>query len=143
VTKILLGSNVALPAACLCLLRDLDAIMSIREPTHSTPSKRNYRMFDATLCILLPIVYICLREFSVNFEMNCLVKNSTADFFVQDRRFDIVEDFGCQAAIYPSTIAIILMWFPPLFLCIIAFTYFGILSASSLTETQHSDRMIR
>lgn len=48
-----------------------------------------------------------------------------ADFVVQNHRFEIVQDFGCQAAIYPSTLAIILIWFPPLLLCSIAFSYFG------------------
>jgi pheromone a factor receptor len=66
VTKILLGSNIALPAACLCLLRDLDEALSIREPAPSSHSKRDLRMFDATMCILLPIVYICLREYSID-----------------------------------------------------------------------------
>src|ERR1700759_2274699 len=48
-----------------------------------------------------------------------------ADFFVQHHRFEIVQDFGCQAAIYPSTLAIILIWLPPLLLCSISFMYFG------------------
>jgi pheromone a factor receptor len=142
VTKILIGSNVALPAACLCLLRNLDEISSNREPTPNILAKRDHRMFDATMCILLPIVYVCLRECLNSFKMTCQ-SNITADFFVQDRRFDIIQDFGCQAAIYPSTLAIILMWLLPLFICVTALVFFGTLSASFSIETKHSQRIIQ
>jgi len=117
----------------------LDEVSSTREATHSRLSKSAYRTLDATLCILLPIVYICLRGCSINFKIFRHL-NIAIDFFVQDRRFDIVEDFGCRAAIYPSTLAIILIWLPPLFLCIIGFAYFGTLFTSPTIKTQHSHR---
>jgi pheromone a factor receptor len=44
---------------------------------------------------------------------------------VQHRRFEIVEDYGCQAAVYPSILTIILIWLPPLFLCTITIVYLG------------------
>jgi pheromone a factor receptor len=48
------------------------------------------------------------------------------DFIVQDRRFVIVEDFGCQAAVYPSVPALFLTWFIPLILCMITVFYAGL-----------------
>ena len=115
----------------------MEEISSIHEPALSSHSKRDLRMFDATMCILLPIIYICLREYSIDFDLTSWLIFD-ADFFVQDRRFDIVEDFGCQAAIYPSTFAIIIMWFPPLFICVAAFVFFGIFSAFPMIERQSS-----
>ena len=48
------------------------------------------------------------------------------DFVVQDRRFVIVQDFGCQASIYPSVPALFLTWFIPLILCMITVFYAGL-----------------
>ena len=45
---------------------------------------------------------------------------------VQDRRFVLVEEFGCQAAIYPSVPALFLTWFIPLILCMITVFYAGL-----------------
>jgi pheromone a factor receptor len=36
------------------------------------------------------------------------------DTIVQDRRFVILEDFGCQAAVQDSLLALMIVWFPPL-----------------------------
>ena len=48
------------------------------------------------------------------------------DFVVQDRRFVLVQEFGCQAAIYPSVPALFLTWFIPLILCMITVFYAGL-----------------
>ena len=45
---------------------------------------------------------------------------------MQDRRFVIVQDFGCQAAIYPSIPALFLTWFIPLILCVVTVFYAGL-----------------
>jgi len=45
---------------------------------------------------------------------------------VQDRRFVIVQEFGCQAAIYPSIPALFLTWFTPIILCMITVFYAGL-----------------
>jgi hypothetical protein len=37
----------------------------------------------------------------------------SADAIVQDRRFVILEDFGCQAAVGNSLLALVIVWLPP------------------------------
>lgn len=45
--------------------------------------------------------------------------DANADAIVQDRRFVILEDFGCQAAVNNSLPALIIVWLPPLCISII------------------------
>ena len=45
---------------------------------------------------------------------------------MQDRRFVIVQEFGCQASIYPSIPTLFLTWFIPLILCMITVFYAGL-----------------
>lgn len=41
------------------------------------------------------------------------------DAIVQNRRFVILEDFGCQAAVHDSLPALIVVWLPPLCISVI------------------------
>lgn len=59
VTKLLLASNIAIPAALICHFRELEGVSSNR---HCNLSDRYKKLFEASLCILLPVIYICLRE---------------------------------------------------------------------------------
>jgi len=61
---------------------------------------------------------------SVTFPQTDLLR--TLDFVVQDRRFILVQEFGCQAATYPSVPALFLTWFIPLVLCMITVFYAGL-----------------
>ena len=45
------------------------------------------------------------------------------DTIVQDHRFVILEDFGCQAAVYDSLPALIIVWLPPLCISIIGILF--------------------
>jgi hypothetical protein len=45
--------------------------------------------------------------------------DTNADTIVQDRRFVILEDFGCQAAVHDSLLALIIVWLPPLCISVI------------------------
>lgn len=47
------------------------------------------------------------------------------DCIVQDRRFVIVEDMGCLPAVYSSVVSVIILWFPPLIMCIAAIVLLG------------------
>lgn len=70
VTKILLASDVAFPAALFCIFHNLEEVTSTRKIKMDPCSQRNMRIFDATLCILLPILYILLRRsHSLNSQM--------------------------------------------------------------------------
>lgn len=57
--------------------------------------------------------------------MNQSRLQTSPDFVVQDRRFVVVQEFGCQAATFPSVPALFLTWFIPLILCMITVFYAG------------------
>ncbi|GBE87051.1 predicted protein [Sparassis crispa] len=101
VTKVLLGAWVALPAACLCLCRHLQNCARQVE----TKGRRSFLALDLALCVAVPVLYMAIHV------------------IVQDRRFDLVEEYGCEPSIYISTPAVILIWLPPFVLCVIAFCY--------------------
>jgi Pheromone A receptor len=65
----------------------------------------------------------------VRFQYNCAAQEFISAFFidyiVQDHRFDIVENIGCQAAVYVSAPAIIIIWFPQLFLSALTLIFGG------------------
>ena len=46
-----------------------------------------------------------------------------ADIIVQDRRFLIVKDLGCQVAVHNSILALIIVWLPPLCISTVAIFY--------------------
>ncbi|TFK19182.1 fungal pheromone STE3G-protein-coupled receptor [Coprinopsis marcescibilis] len=97
VTKILLGANVALPASIFCLCIHLERISSVRQAETSLRQKRTRQIIDSIVCLPVPLVYMALH------------------YIVQGHRFDIVEDFGCRAAVYVSVPAVIIVWVPQLF----------------------------
>jgi pheromone a factor receptor len=52
-----------------------------------------------------------------------LESHTHADTIVQDHRFVILEDYGCQAAVYNSLPALIIVWSPPLCISVIGILY--------------------
>ncbi|VDB95393.1 unnamed protein product [Peniophora sp. CBMAI 1063] len=98
VTKLNVGSTVALPAACLCLTIRLESISACRQVSVSHASRRRWMIFDLVMCFGLPCVYMALH------------------YIVQGHRFDIAEDLGCRATYYVSVPAIFIMFIPPLLL---------------------------
>ncbi|KAF8884488.1 pheromone A receptor-domain-containing protein [Infundibulicybe gibba] len=85
VTKLLLGVNVALPGACVCLARYLELASSSRVISTHPRVKRNRMLVELVLCYLFPTIYMSLHVIG------------------QDHRFDLVKDLGCSASIHPST----------------------------------------
>lgn len=101
---VLLGAMVALPGGFLCTARRLEAITSV--PKAEEKYCKTYRIiFEAIVCLLLPVLYMGLH------------------IIVQDRRFVIVEDLGCQVAVHNSILALIIVWLPPLCISTIAILY--------------------
>ncbi|KAI0312764.1 pheromone A receptor-domain-containing protein [Amylostereum chailletii] len=96
VTKLNLGSTLALPAACLCLCIRLESISACRQVSVSYVSKRRWVWFDIAMCWALPMLYMVLH------------------YIVQGHRFDIVEDLGCRATFYVSIPAIFIVFVPHL-----------------------------
>ena len=125
----MLGANLALPAAFLCISRQLELLSSTRTiPCHPTVI-RNWLIFDIFMCYLLPIIYILLRKYNLFHSLS----NPFPDIFcppdlvVQNHRFDLVENFGCSTSVDPSAVGILLMWIPPLLICSISIVFFGLL----------------
>ncbi|PFH48836.1 hypothetical protein AMATHDRAFT_5419 [Amanita thiersii Skay4041] len=108
VTKLTLGTMIALPAACLCIMRRLERTASSRKIPLSQKSRRNWFFVDFLICYVVPLLYMLLH------------------LCFQDHRFDIVEDYGCFASIYPSTVVSVLISLPPLICCIITFVLCGL-----------------
>ncbi|KAF9555100.1 STE3-domain-containing protein [Agrocybe pediades] len=96
VTKLLLGVNVALPAAILCIARELELVTSYRKISTDQIVIRNRMILELVLCYVVPVIYMSLH------------------IVIQDRRFDLVRDYGCSASSHPSTVAFLILWIPPL-----------------------------
>ncbi|KAI0298957.1 pheromone A receptor-domain-containing protein [Multifurca ochricompacta] len=105
---VIFGSMIALPGSFLCISRRLEAITSIRR-VDQKQGRVYHAIFEAIMCFLLPALYMSLHT------------------IVQDRRFVILKDLGCQAAVHNSLPALILVWLPPL--CISVISAFYCLSA--------------
>ncbi|KAJ7156290.1 pheromone A receptor-domain-containing protein [Mycena filopes] len=98
VTRLLLGTTMALPGACLSLAV---ALRSSQRKPHA-PSRRIHTLVDVALCYVLPLLYMVLH------------------FAVQEHRFDLTLSLGCSASIHRSAAAAVVMIFPPLGVCVVA-----------------------
>ncbi|KAK7680869.1 hypothetical protein QCA50_016179 [Cerrena zonata] len=100
-TKIIIGANIALPAACMCVCIHLEQVASVRNVRTSREDKARRQIREAILCFLVPMIWMGLH------------------YIVQGHRFDIIEGFGCRPSTYVSLPAIFLIWFPPLLMSLI------------------------
>ena len=113
-TKLLIGANMALPAACLCVCMHLERVASIRQVCTTKSDKRRRQIVEAILCFGLPIIWMAIREqFFFVFQLKYLI-DDFSDYIVQGHRFDIIEEYGCRPATYVSVPAVFLIWVPPL-----------------------------
>ncbi|KAI0033047.1 GPCR fungal pheromone mating factor, partial [Vararia minispora EC-137] len=102
------ASNLALPAACLCLTIRLERISSARSASTTLTSKRKWMWFDIMMCWGLPLLYLGLY------------------YIVQGHRFDIVEDLGCRFTFYVSVAGLFLVMLPPLLLSFLTLIFAGL-----------------
>ncbi|KAI0028108.1 GPCR fungal pheromone mating factor [Vararia minispora EC-137] len=103
-TKILLGAMVAVPGSLLCLSRQLELVSSRYEHT-KMPSPRYKAIVEFIMCIAIPFLYMSLHT------------------IVQFRRFSVLENLGCQAAVHDSIPGLVLVWLPPFVISAVAFLY--------------------
>ncbi|KAJ3502538.1 hypothetical protein NLJ89_g8842 [Agrocybe chaxingu] len=108
VTKLMLGANIALPGAFLCISRQLELVSSSRTISLDKKVIRNRTILDLTICYAIPILYMSLHVVA------------------QDHRFDLVKNFGCSASIHPSTLSFLIVSIPPLLICILSLVLSGI-----------------
>ena len=111
-TKILLGAMVAVPGAFFCTSRQLEVLTSTFDHTKA-PSLRKKLIVEVLMCIVIPILYMSLREFLSQSHSKPAADDDITDTIVQFRRFSILQDFGCQAAVYDSLPSLMLVWLPP------------------------------
>ncbi|KAI0752090.1 GPCR fungal pheromone mating factor [Fomes fomentarius] len=104
-TKVLIGANLALPAACMCVCIHLEQVASVRQALTTLAQKRRRQIIEAVLCYLVPMIWMCLH------------------YTVQGHRFDIIEEFGCRPSVYVSIPAIFLMWVPSLIMSFVALIF--------------------
>ncbi|KAH9919592.1 pheromone A receptor-domain-containing protein [Fomitopsis serialis] len=104
-TKILIGANMALPAACMCICIHLEQVASLRDARISTATKQRRQVFEGLICFGLPAVWMALH------------------YVVQGHRFDIIEGYGCRPSTYVSVPSMLLLWVPPLILSAISFVF--------------------
>ncbi|KAF8154019.1 pheromone A receptor-domain-containing protein [Crassisporium funariophilum] len=119
VTKLMLGANIALPGAFLCIARQLELVSSTRTFSFDPKVLRNRMFLEVLLCYILPVIYMSLH------------------LITQDHRFDLVKDLGCSASIHPSTPAFMLTWIPLLLLCSVSFVL-SVHNACRLNSTRFS-----
>ncbi|KAI0651378.1 pheromone A receptor-domain-containing protein [Trametes meyenii] len=104
-TKILIGANLALPAACMCICIHLEQVASVRQALTTRSQKRRRQIMEAVLCYVVPVIWMGLH------------------YIVQGHRFDIIEEFGCRPSIYVSIPAIFLMWVPSLIMSFVTLVF--------------------
>ncbi|KAG1773729.1 GPCR fungal pheromone mating factor [Suillus placidus] len=97
--------NVAIPAACLCICIHLERMASFCQMSTSV-TKRRRILLECLMCFGVPLVYAALH------------------LIVQPRRFDVYENFGCRSAIYPTMVALFVVWIPPLALSLLTIIFF-------------------
>ncbi|KAG1751794.1 GPCR fungal pheromone mating factor [Suillus lakei] len=99
--------NVAIPSACLCICIHLERMASFCQ-TSTFVTKRCRILLECLMCFGVPLMYAALH------------------LIVQPRRFDVYENFGCRSAIYPSVVALFIVWIPPLVLSLLTLIFCGI-----------------
>ncbi|KAI0350984.1 STE3-domain-containing protein [Trametes cingulata] len=104
-TKLSIGASVALPAATMCVCRNLELVASGRIARLTRDDKRRKMIFDLAMCFGLPALIMALH------------------YVVQGHRFDILEYVGCLPATYYSIPAVFIIWFPPLLLSVLTSIY--------------------
>ncbi|EKM76669.1 STE3-type of pheromone receptor [Agaricus bisporus var. burnettii JB137-S8] len=108
VTKLITGASYALPISFMCICKHLAEISSSGIITFDSKDRRHRMVFEAVMCFGLPFVFMALY---------CIV---------QDHRFNIIEDIGCQSPVYNSIPAIFIFWFPRLLFSVITMIYAAI-----------------
>ncbi|KAI0651373.1 GPCR fungal pheromone mating factor [Trametes meyenii] len=108
ISKLVIGANMAIPAACFCLAMRLEGIAAVRNVKTNFTDKRRKTIVDLAICVGAPMIQMALH------------------YVVQGHRFDIVEGFGCQPDTYVSIPEFFLIWFIPILLCISTFVLGGL-----------------
>ncbi|KAJ7794992.1 putative pheromone receptor [Mycena olivaceomarginata] len=113
-TKLIIGSNIALPAACLCICIHLEAVASVRLARTSAADRKRRQIFEALMCFALPILYMHFGH-----------------------RFDIIQEYGCRPTTYFSVASIFLVFLPPIILSVASLIIGGMHRPSPFHRSPH------
>ncbi|KAF9487948.1 STE3-domain-containing protein [Pleurotus eryngii] len=104
-TKIVVGASFALPICTMCVCKHLEMVSSNRKVKFDHNDKRRRMIFESVMCFVVPLVFMALH------------------YIVQGHRYDIFQYIGCQATVYISVPAILLIWVPPLFFSVLTLIF--------------------
>ncbi|PVF96423.1 STE3-domain-containing protein [Serendipita vermifera] len=107
-SKLLIGFNVALPCASLCIQRRLYNITRVNQVAPTAAQKRMDMYIDLAIGIGAPVLMMALHV------------------IVQPYRFNIIEDYGCWPVIYPSVAAYVMILPWPWIVSAISIVYSGL-----------------
>ncbi|QRV83678.1 STE3-type pheromone receptor [Ceratobasidium sp. AG-Ba] len=105
-SKLIIGMNVGITTASLCINRRLFKISRISQS--SMTMTRSDILVDLFIGIGIPIIEMAVH------------------FIVQDHRFDILEDYGCWPVVYHTLPSIFLVQLWPICISIASFIYAGL-----------------
>ena len=61
-TKLIIGANFALPAACLCICIHLEQVASLRLAHNTLSDRQRRQFFEVGMCLGLPLIFMALRK---------------------------------------------------------------------------------
>ncbi|GAA5915481.1 hypothetical protein JCM8208_000729 [Rhodotorula glutinis] len=105
VTKLRVGGDVGIPAALLCITRQLEAIAAARQAYFSAKERQQRRIVDLSIGLGIPVMVMILHT------------------VVQGHRYDIIERVGCIPSVYWSLPAVFLVIIWPVVLLLAAAVY--------------------
>ncbi|BGP27494.1 A1 mating-type pheromone receptor [Rhodotorula toruloides] len=108
ITKLRIGGDVGIPAATLCITRQLEAIAAARQAQFSAKDRYQRRIIDLSIGLGLPILVMIMHT------------------VVQGHRYDIIQRVGCIPAVYWSLPAVFLVIIWPVILLLAAAVYAGL-----------------
>ncbi|KAI1782019.1 pheromone A receptor-domain-containing protein [Ganoderma leucocontextum] len=106
--KIIIGAQMALPAACMCISIHLAQVASVARVQNTGADKRRRMIIELLLCFGIPLLWMGLH------------------YLVQGHRFDIIEFYGCRPNTYISIPGILLLWVPPLIYSLVTLVFSAI-----------------
>ncbi|KAI0789239.1 STE3-like pheromone receptor [Abortiporus biennis] len=104
-TKFIIGAGVGIPASSLCINRRLYKIATVQAVTISRRERQRAIFIDLAIAGGIPILVMALH------------------YIVQGHRFNIIEDIGCNPAIFNTPPAYPLVFIWPVALGCVSFVY--------------------
>ncbi|KZV83947.1 putative fungal pheromoneG-protein-coupled receptor [Exidia glandulosa HHB12029] len=104
-TKITMGLSMAIPLSSLCINRRLHNIATMSSVAVTKAQKRRDVIIDTLIAFVIPLIFMAVH------------------YTMQGHRYDIIENYGCWPATYPTAPAYVLVIAPPVVVCSISLVY--------------------